>query len=66
MGVNENKCYIHPDTGKKCGARVDWLIAGYAHARNYLLITSDKGKEFKRVEKKTTLKILEEVLKKLN
>jgi len=46
----------------KCGATVDGLIAGYAHAENYLLITHDKGNEFKSIKKKTTLKILEKAL----
>ncbi|MDM8568263.1 hypothetical protein QUF50_01845 [Thiotrichales bacterium HSG1] len=54
--------YDIPGTGKKCGARVDWLIAGYAYTEDYLLITDDKGKEFEKIKKKTTLGILEKVL----
>ncbi len=66
LGINEKSCNIDPDAGKKCGARIDWLIAGYAHTEDYLLITDDKGKEFEKVEKKTTLGILEQVLKEWN
>jgi hypothetical protein len=64
LGINEDENNI-PGSGKKCGARVDWLIAGYAQAKNYLLITNDKGNEFKHIEKKTTLKILEKSVNKI-
>jgi len=61
LGISKNN-YDIPGTGRECGARVDWLIAGYAHAENCLLITNDKGNEFKSIEKKTTLKILEKAV----
>jgi len=46
-------------TGQTCSATVDWLIAGYAHAINGLLITDDTGKEFKDIFQKTTFDELE-------
>ncbi|HIE00030.1 MAG TPA: hypothetical protein EYP59_07035 [Thiotrichaceae bacterium] len=62
LGISRKTQYDIPGSGKECGATVDWLIAGYAHAENYLLITHDKGNEFKPIKKKTTLKILEKAL----
>jgi len=54
-----------PGSGKKCGATVDWLIAGYAYAESCLLVTDDKGEEFQGIEKKTTLKDLESAVEQL-
>ena len=42
-------------SGKNCGATVDWLIAGHAHASSYLLVTNDRGPEFRAVEHKAKL-----------
>lgn len=42
-------------TGKHCGATIDWLVAGHADAEGYVLVTSDRGEEFARVKRKTTL-----------
>jgi hypothetical protein len=58
LGLNEVNIHI-PGSGKKCGATVDWLIAGYAYAEDCLLITDDKGKEFKGIKKQTTFSTLE-------
>lgn len=57
LGINNANVQI-PGSGKKCGATVDWLIAGYAIAEDCLLVTDDKGKEFKGI-KKTTFDELE-------
>ncbi len=56
-----------PGKGKKCGATVDWLIAGHADAKknNYLLITQDRGKEFQDIKNQTDLKSLTIVLDRL-
>ncbi len=47
---------------KSCSATIDWLIAGYAVAEKCLLITDDKGIEFKEISCKTYLEILEQGL----
>jgi len=47
---------------KSCSATIDWLIAGYAVAESCLLITDDKGIEFKEISRKTNLEILEQGL----
>ena len=57
LGVQKTE-NIH-GTGKKCGATVDWFIAGHASSENYLLITQDSGEEFKGIKNKTDLKSLE-------
>lgn len=61
LGLNEVNIPI-PGSGKKCGATVDWLIAGYAYAEDCLLITDDKGKEFKGIKKQTTFSTLKMVV----
>ncbi|OQY47382.1 MAG: hypothetical protein DRR08_28080 [Candidatus Parabeggiatoa sp. nov. 2] len=58
LGVNIANIQM-PGSGKKCGATVDWLIAGYAYAESCLLVTDDKGEEFQGIEKKATLKVVE-------
>jgi predicted nucleic acid-binding protein len=63
LGIKNTKVQIH-GSGKKCGATVDWLIAGYAIAEECLLITDDKGKEFKGV-KTTTFDELEAAVNQL-
>jgi hypothetical protein len=40
-----------PGSGKYCGATVDWLIGGHAHASGCLLVTDDQGVEFKGLER---------------
>lgn len=40
-----------PGTGKHCGATVDWLIGGHAHASASILVTDDQDPEFKGVER---------------
>lgn len=35
--------------GNKCGASVDWLIAGQVELRGYLLVTSDTGSDMSNV-----------------
>jgi predicted nucleic acid-binding protein len=50
--------------GKTCGATIDWLIAGYAEAEGYLLITGDTREEFKGI-RKTTLENLEAAVEQL-
>ncbi len=57
LGIKDNHVPM-PGSGKKCGATVDWLIAGYAIAEDCLLVTNDKGKEFQGI-KKTTFDELE-------
>jgi len=52
---------------KTCGATVDWLIAGYAYAeKNCLLVTGDKGEEFKDIRKtnlESLIAVVEQLLK---
>lgn len=50
---------------KKCSATIDWLIAGYAQAEHSILVTDDKGIEFKDVVRKTNLAKLEVALQQL-
>jgi predicted nucleic acid-binding protein len=50
---------------KKCSATIDWLIAGYAQAEHSILVTDDKGIEFKDVVRKTNLDQLEDALQQL-
>ena len=50
---------------KKCSATIDWLIAGYAQAEHSILVTDDKGIEFKDVVRKTNLDKLEVALQQL-
>jgi hypothetical protein len=40
-----------PGTGQQCGATVDWLIGAHAQAEGYVLVTDDKGVEFKQLER---------------
>lgn len=40
-----------PGTGETCGATVDWLIGGHAHASGSLLVTNDHDPEFEGVER---------------
>lgn len=45
---------------------MDWLIAGYAYAENCLLITEDKGEEFKNIRKtnfESIVAVIEQLLK---
>ncbi len=44
--------------GKKVPATVDWYIAGQAMARGWILVTEDKGAEFKGPLVRTSLKSL--------
>lgn len=45
----------HAAPGQNCSATVDWLIAGQATARGWLLVTNDQGAEFVRAPNKLTL-----------
>lgn len=54
--------------GKKCGATIDWLVAGHADAEGYVLVTNERrGPEFKSVQRKATLAtvvtVVDEVLR---
>lgn len=50
---------------KPCGATVDWVIAAHAAHEGWILVTSDKGPEFARLEMKLSLERLERVLAEL-
>jgi hypothetical protein len=47
---------------KLCGATVDWVIAAHAAHEGWILVTSDKGPEFARLEMKLSLERLEQIL----
>lgn len=54
--------------GKKCGATIDWLVAGHADAEGYVLVTNERrGPEFESVKRKATLAtvvtVVDEVLR---
>ncbi|HWN67305.1 MAG TPA: hypothetical protein VNM90_06670, partial [Haliangium sp.] len=53
--------------GKRCGATIDWLVAGHADLEGYVLVTDDGGPEFKSVRRKAKLKsvvkVVDEVLR---
>jgi hypothetical protein len=55
------------DSGKHCGATIDWLVAGHADAEGHVLVTDDRGPEFESVQLKVTLatavKVVEEILR---
>lgn len=38
----------------RCSATLDWLIAGHAHARGWILVTHDRGREFQALEQQVT------------
>lgn len=44
--------------GRRCGATIDWLIAAHARAEGCILVTDDKGDEFKRFEPRVKLDTL--------
>lgn len=46
----------------RCSATVDWLIAGQAERRGWLLVTNDKQAEFAHMELKTNFERLREAL----
>lgn len=53
--------------GERCGATIDWLVAGHADAEGHVLVTDDRGDEFKRVQRQVTfdvaVKVVDEVLR---
>lgn len=51
----QNNAVPAQGTGKGCGATIDWLVAGHADARGYLLVTSDRGPEFQGMAWRSTL-----------
>ena len=63
LGIDENKLPVPVlGSGKGCGATIDWLIAGHAMAAGCILVTDDRGVEFRRVERRVKLGILEQAL----
>jgi hypothetical protein len=54
-------------SGKRCGATVDWLVAGHADAEGHVLVTNDRGPEFDSIRRKarlkTVVKVVDEVLR---
>jgi hypothetical protein len=64
LGLNTTQMTQIQGGGKTCGATIDWLIAGYAEAEGYLLITGDTREEFKGI-RKTTLENLEAAVEQL-
>lgn len=52
-----------PGTGQSCGATVDWLIGGHARAEGCILVTGDKGHEFRGIVEQVKLDVLEEALR---
>ncbi len=38
----------------RCSATLDWLIAGHAHARGWILVTHDRGREFQALAQQVT------------
>lgn len=51
-----------PGKGTTCSATVDWLIAGHALAEECILVTDDRGVEFRHVASKVRLATLEAAL----
>jgi hypothetical protein len=49
-GLDPSKHQEAIGTGKQCGATVDWLIGAHALAEGYVLVTDDRGLEFKQLE----------------
>lgn len=45
-------------SGRRCGATIDWLIAAHARAEGCILVTDDRGDEFKRFEPRVKLDAL--------
>lgn len=54
-----------PRDGKECGATVDWLIAAQAEMNGYLLVSDDKGDEFKEVALLARLDVTSNAAKRL-
>ncbi|AUX20709.1 uncharacterized protein SOCEGT47_011820 [Sorangium cellulosum] len=48
--------------GRRCSATVDWLIAGQVVKEGWILVTGDKGPEFREVPRKIELGALEALL----
>jgi hypothetical protein len=51
-----------PGSGKTCGATIDWLIAAHAVAEGCILVTDDRGVEYKLVQHKIRLTSLERAI----
>jgi predicted nucleic acid-binding protein len=51
-----------PGKGATCSATVDWLIAGHAQAEQCILVTDDRGVEFRHVASQVKLATLETAL----
>ena len=54
-----------PATGRNCGATIDWLIGGHAHAEGAILVTNDNDPEFGGGIERVRLDVLEAALDKL-
>ena len=63
LGLSQN--HQATGTGKNCGATVDWLVAGHAHAEGFVLVTDDKGPEFDVVQRKARLETVVDSLEDL-
>ena len=64
LGLNSAE---HPETGarRSCPATLDWSIAAQAHAEGHVLVTDDKGAEFKQVQRKVSVETVLEALRDL-
>jgi len=62
LGLGEED--IKGKSGQHLSATLDWLIAAHAHARDCILVTSDRGIEFKQV-RRMKFAVLQEALRRL-
>lgn len=54
-----------PATGRNCGATIDWLIGGHAHAEGAILVTDDNDPEFGGGIERVRFDVLKEALDRL-
>lgn len=54
LGLSTNTHQTAGD-GKRCSATIDWLVAGQADVGAYLLVTDDRGEEFRSIPLKARL-----------
>lgn len=63
LGIEGEQAEAAP--GQRCSATVDWLIAGQALKAGWILVTGDKGPEFRGLDRKITLDKLEALLREM-
>lgn len=64
LGLTKEQADTAP--GKQCAATVDWWIAGQAMKQGWILVTGDKGPEFRGLDDKIELAALEAILGELH